>query len=214
MASPAFAMRGCAPFASMRASPSTKSSVPAGGLSCASAHEKASIPATNAETAPKCPPKPLWELAGEDTGIAAVGPVGRGPVHHHHDAVAEVDEEVDVRDEPQDPGDEAGEMHLAHHHDRGSPADRRELAVVPIAKRLRGLSLQRKKDVPGGMAAHLLCRRSNARNRFVAAHDGGEVADHVELRVAGNREVRLDEHPARAIDRRAERPAEGRARYA
>src|SRR4051812_5466698 len=73
---------------------------------------------------------------GKDARIAAVAPIGRGPVDHHDDAVAEVDEEVDVRDQPDEPGDEARQMEAAEHrHGRGAP-DGGELAVVAIAERL------------------------------------------------------------------------------
>jgi hypothetical protein len=62
-------------------------------------------------------------------------------------------------------------------------------------------------DVGGGVAPHLLRRRRDAGN---AGHRR-EVADDEDLRVAGDGEVGLDLHPAAAIERRVERPAERRA---
>ena len=57
------------------------------------------------------------------------------PVERHDDAVAEADEEVDVRDAPQQPGEEAGERQPAELDDGALAPDGRERAGILEAER-------------------------------------------------------------------------------
>src|SRR3954462_13240582 len=70
----------------------------------------------------------LEQLSGNDAGVPVVGPIGRSPVDHHDEAVAEVDQEVDVRDEPDDPGDETGDLEAADFHHRCFAPDGSQLS--------------------------------------------------------------------------------------
>src|SRR2546423_13873903 len=63
------------------------------------------------------------KLLSNDSSVATERPVRADEIDHHHHAVAEVDEEVDMRDEPDEPCREAGELHLAEHCHRGFAAD-------------------------------------------------------------------------------------------
>src|SRR5690349_14270969 len=59
--------------------------------------------------------------AHHDAGVALERPVRGGEVEHHHQAVTEVDEEVDVRRQPYEPGGESGELDLPDHRHRRFP---------------------------------------------------------------------------------------------
>lgn len=48
-------------------------------------------------------------IADDDPGIALVAEVGHGPIQQHHRAVAEADQEEDVRGQPEQPCREARE---------------------------------------------------------------------------------------------------------
>src|SRR6185503_5737104 len=74
------------------------------------------------------------QLLRDDPRIALERPVRPGPVDHDDDAVPEIDEEVDVRPEPHEPGGEAREPQPAEIGDRGLAPDGRELPVVAIAE--------------------------------------------------------------------------------
>src|SRR5215204_4881591 len=48
------------------------------------------------------------------------------------ESVARADQEIDVRDAPEYPTDEAGDIEISEMHDGGPAADGREVAVVTI----------------------------------------------------------------------------------
>src|SRR5258708_15922013 len=148
-----------------------------------------------------------YEFSGHYACVAVVRPVRGRPVDQHHYAVAEIDQEVDTRAHPDDPGDEAGKLEGPHLGHRGGPADGGELPVVPITERPRLFALYRQNDVLGGMVPHLLRGGRDAGHGALALHPG-EVAGDEDLRMAPPRQVRLDLHPPGPGKRRAERAAE------
>ena len=99
--------------------------------------------------------------------------------------------------------------------DRRGPADRRHVAEIAIAERPQRLLLERAQDVGDGVASHLDRDLRDAGQRpAVVAGQRREVADDEDVRRARDREVRLNQHAAGAIERHAERRAERRRRHA
>src|SRR5690606_31432460 len=104
-------------------------------------------PAARDATATRWPGRSLLCIASiipakDDPCRALVGPVGHRPVEQHHRAVAETDQEEQVGDQPEPPGQHAREAHRAQIDDRGHATDGREVAGVAIAERHRRRTLQ------------------------------------------------------------------------
>src|SRR5690606_20104243 len=130
----------------------------------------------------------------DDPRRPLVAPVGPGPVEHHHQPVAETDQEEDVRREPEPPGQRAGQPQLAQVHDRGHAADGGEVAVVAIAERCRRLSGEARADRRGDVSTHLLRRRCHPGHRFSILLNGGEVTGNEHVRLPRYRKVRFHRH--------------------
>src|SRR5580765_8012937 len=104
-------------------------------------------------------------LSEDDSRIATVSPVRRGPVDQDHEAVAEPDQEIDVGREPEPPRQQSGEFQPAEVDDGRATADRGERSLVAVAK-IGGRPgseprVNRSHDVP----PHLLRRGRDAWNR-------------------------------------------------
>src|SRR5262245_19696429 len=69
-----------------------------------------------------------------DARVKLESPVRPGPVDQHDEAVSKVDEEVDVRPQPDEPRRKAREVDAAELGDRRLAADGGELAVVAVAE--------------------------------------------------------------------------------
>ena len=101
-------------------------------------------------------------------------------------------------------------MQPADHHHGGIAADGGQLAVVAILEARRRLAGDPAPHVAAGVPSHLLRCRRDARH---ALHRG-EIADDEDLRMPGHRQVGLDLHAARTVERRAELGAKRRAPHA
>src|SRR5688572_13134923 len=84
--------------------------------------------------------------SGDQARAAAPGQVGVGPAGDHHEAVAEADEEEDVHEQPEPPGDPAGHAELADRRDRRAAADGREQPLVLVLEGQRGLAAEGAED--------------------------------------------------------------------
>src|SRR5207237_10103729 len=113
----------------------------------------------------------VLDAAHDDARVALVAEVRPRPIEHDDEAVAEVDEKVDVRDEPHEPRREAREVQPADHHHGGIAADGGELAVVAILEPDRRLALDPAQHIAAGVPSHLLRRRGDAPH----APPGGEL---------------------------------------
>src|SRR5690606_37334752 len=114
---------------------------------------------------------------------ALAGQVDPQPAHGHEQPFLEVDQEVDVGDAPNPPGEPAGEAEPAEVDHRRPAADGGEIALVPIAEG-QGLGVAGKTgaDHPGRVLAGLLCRVTDARHRLaVRAGHGRCVPYHEDL---------------------------------
>src|SRR5437868_12622526 len=107
--------------------------------------------------------------ARQDPGVTLLAPVGRRPIDQYGDAVAKPDEEVDVREQPEEPRGETAELEVAHRrgevdHRRIAP-DGGQVAVVAVAEGQRLLPADAPQDVAGRPAPHLLGARGDTGHR-------------------------------------------------
>ena len=128
------------------------------------------------------------------------------------DAVAEADQEEDVHDGPQPPGEHAAEGAVVDVRDGAPATDRRQQALVAIVEgRAAGqTAAQIGVDEAGDEAAHLHGGGRDAGHLLAGALDMGQVADDEDLGMAGDRQVGCDLHASGVIERGAERLRERR----
>src|SRR5712692_750251 len=72
--------------------------------------------------------------------------VGPQPVEQHREAVAVADQEIDVDDAPQQPGDPAAYPEAAEIGDRDLASDRRHAAGLAVAERRNGAAFETRAD--------------------------------------------------------------------
>src|SRR5664279_5340499 len=73
-------------------------------------------------------------FAGDEPSRALVREVAPSPLKHHHDTVAESDQEQDVDEQPRQPSQEAGDVQLAELRDSGRAPNRCQRTLVKIMK--------------------------------------------------------------------------------
>ena len=115
-----------------------------------------------------------------------------------------------MRHAPEQPGDQAGQVHVAElQHGRAAP-DRGDVALVAVLEgRRRHRPAGARRDHVRHIGPHLLRGGRDARHRAaVLALDRRGVADDEHLRAAGHAEVLVDDHPARVVALRPD-PAAG-----
>ncbi len=154
---------------------------------------------------------------GHHARMALESPIGPGPFDQHHEAVAKPDQEVDVREKPEQPGRVAAEAQRAERRHaeldhRRAASDGGEIAVVGVAERAGRHAANTPQQVVCGVAPHLLGGRADAGHRLRCrrAGCGSEVADDADLGVTGNAQVRLDGHPPDTVRGDAGRRRQGR----
>ena len=124
----------------------------------------------------------------DDAGAAPVAPVSLGPVDEHDQAIAEADEEIDVRGEPDPPREGSGEPDAPEVDDRGHAADGGEGAEVacsgtgPSASRRSWRGSPRPRSGPSASPP----ARSPAPG-LPSVRNGREVADDEHFRMPGTR---------------------------
>src|SRR5262249_2176646 len=74
-------------------------------------------------------------LPGDQPSAALICQVRPEPVDRHRRAVAEADQEVDVRHAPGQPGNAAGQPNSTEIDDRLATPDRRQIAEITVAER-------------------------------------------------------------------------------
>ena len=98
-------------------------------------------------------------------------------------------------------------------HGRG-PSDRRQRALVHIAKGQEALAPNRAQDVPCRVVSLLDRGRGYAGDLIVAPLEAREIANDEGVRVVLQRGIGLDDDPTRPIERGAERSSEAGAGHA
>ena len=117
-------------------------------------------------------------------------------------------------DRPDHEGDEAVQPQPAEVRDGRAPPDDRQVALVHVVERLCLLAAQQPQDTPARVGPLLHRHRRDARQQPAMLLQMRGVAENHDLRMAGNREVRLHEYAPGAIRLGAEPPARGRGRHA
>src|ERR1700733_15224026 len=108
-----------------------------------------------------------------------------------------------MRKSPYPPCHPALELQPAEIDHCGTPADGREVAGMPVAKRARAyIALEPPFDGARHVDTLLLGRRGDARSLVVRPYVYGDrVADGKNICMARTRQVCLDSHPARGVSR-------------
>src|SRR5205823_4490645 len=116
--------------------------------------------------------------------------------------VPQPNQEIDVGDAPDPPGDGAAQLEPAEIDHREPFADLRQAAGMAVAEWRRRAAGEPRLDGLRNMAALLLGGRGDARNRpAVPGGNSDGVADRKDLGMAGYGKIRRNLEPSRAIGR-------------
>src|ERR1700674_1951014 len=131
--------------------------------------------------------------ADDEPGAALKGEIRPQPAQRDDQAVAEADQVIDVRQRPDQPGDEAAQVNPAEVDHRRLAPDGGEVAVVAIAEgRRRRPAREPRRDQLADVGALLLRHRRDTRQRLAAlAHVCG-VADDEDFRMTRERQIGRD----------------------
>src|SRR5690606_15248638 len=103
---------------------------------------------------------------------------------HHTNATAESDQQQDMNQRPEQPGDKSREATLTKLRHGSMVSDRRHGSAVVISKRLARFTAQITKDIRSRDLALLHCRRGKTGNfHTVGVRHGGHVTNHENLAV-------------------------------
>src|SRR5262249_36157783 len=134
-----------------------------------------------------------------------------GPFKDDQQPIAEADQEKDVDEEPSDPGDPAGDLERAQVRHRGGAPNGGQRALVAVAERSWGTSLELAGDVVRGVDPLLNGGGSDTGNLAAVLLNRGEVANDVQVRVSGWPQIRSHQHPSGPVERHAQRLGQGRS---
>src|ERR1044072_6793411 len=76
----------------------------------------------------------LLHVAEDDARGARVGEIGPGPVDQHYEPAAEPDQEINVQQQPEPPGEDPGELESRQLRNRGMAANGGERAPVRVTE--------------------------------------------------------------------------------
>ncbi len=137
---------------------------------------------------------------GDEGAGAFAFEVGPDPLAEDGEAAAEADEEKDVDEEPEQPGDDAGEAAFADFGDGAVVADGGHGAAVFVGEFAAWLAAEIAEDVFGGGFALLHGGGGEAGDLFsFGVGEGGHVADDEDFAVAGEAQIFFDGDAAGAV---------------
>ena len=129
---------------------------------------------------------------GEDSGAGHVADVSPEPVDEDGGFTAEVDEEEDVNEEPDEPAENPFGAPVADVDDGGALSDDGHFSFVDIAEGFRGRAVWRD-DTLGDIEAFLgRCGSDSGDGGAIFLEDGGGVADDENLWMTGDGKVGSD----------------------
>src|SRR5688572_21645405 len=138
--------------------------------------------------------------------------VSPGPLHEDGEAIAEADQENDVDEKPDQPGQPAAQVDEIEVGHGFVPADGRHAALVPIAKALRLPAFDHRHDIARGVPALLHRHWRNARQRLAAlVSEARQVANHHDFGMARDAQVFVHDHAAAFIDWNTDRFSDERS---
>ncbi len=121
------------------------------------------------------------------------------------ETVAKADQEEDVDEQPEQPGEEAGRLDRPDLGDGGAPADRGQHPLVDVTERQPRLAAQGAHDVLRGVPPLLHGGGGDARHESSVVFEVGQVADDVDIVTARDGQLGLDHDAAGPVERDAER---------
>src|SRR5258708_34449201 len=151
---------------------------------------------SDARTEPHRLPRSAHHLAaalGNQPRRALIAHVDPEPAQRDAEPVAQADQEVDMRDAPDPPGEGAAELDRSEIDHREPLADLCQAAGMLVTKRSGRAAGQPRLDGFGDVASLLLGRGRNAGHRLsVPGGDRHGIADRENLRMALDGEIGLD----------------------
>src|SRR6476619_6992136 len=131
---------------------------------------------------------------GNEARATLVVEVGPGPLQHHENAVPEADEERDMDERPDEPGDKSRKLELPDLGHGLAPTDDGELSLVEIPEGRAWLPSQVAGDGMRDVLAHLDRSLRHAWQRSMRRiFEVRSIADDEYLRMSWYAAVRLDD---------------------
>lgn len=131
------------------------------------------------------------------------------PLQEHQQAILELDQVDQVDEEPDQPGRKTVQPQSANLCHGRRAANHRHAAAVAVAKRRRGPAAQSAGDQACRVGPLLHGHRSDAGQRPTVGLPGvGQIAQHEDLGMARDTQVRPDDHAALTVEFRAGRRRE------
>src|SRR6266403_5667999 len=136
-------------------------------------------------------PRHLAASLGNQPRGALIAHVNPQPAQRDAEAVAQADQEIDVRDAPDPPCDGAAQLDTAEIDNRLALSDLRQAAGMLVTERRDLAAAQPRLDRFGDITSLLLGCRRNARDRLsVRTVDSDGSADRKNIGMAGNGRIR------------------------
>src|SRR5271170_1336141 len=140
-------------------------------------------------------------LAGDQAGGAAKAEVKPSPLKEDEKAILKFHDIENVNEEPDHPGRETGKTHPAQIGDSLGAADGGKITFVEIMERAHFFILEAALNQFPDVMALLNGGLSDSGKRLAGLMaETGDVADDEDFGVAGNRQVRLDDDAADAVE--------------
>ena len=135
------------------------------------------------------------------------------PVEGDRESASNANQKIDVRQAPEEPAEQAGQLEVLEFDDRRAPADSREVALMAIVELgCEWIAANARRDEGSHIASHLLCRGRESGHEPARRPVGRRrVADDEDGWCARHGEVGVDEDTTCPVARCA-RPLGGRRR--
>src|SRR5207249_5730257 len=140
--------------------------------------------------------------AGNQSSGALKAQIRPGPVKENDEPVPEADQKKDVNEDPDDPGHKAGKRKPVEVHHGSGPTDGGHRAQVHIMERFGWQPVAHPENITRDLPSLLDSDRGEARKQLSCfIHEGGKIPDDKDLWMAGNAQIRLDQHSSDIIKR-------------
>lgn len=142
----------------------------------------------------------VGEFAGDQAGATVERKIEEAPLDEDNNAALELDDVDEVNEEPDEPGNEAGDVDPENVGDCGSPADDGHIAFVEILEGRKSAAGEASFDKFGGVFSALDGDLGNAWEWFPFRVEGsGQIAEDENFGMVGDSEIRIDHEAADAI---------------
>src|SRR5436309_6126948 len=142
--------------------------------------------------------------AGNQSSGALKAHIRPGPVKENDEPVPEADQKKDVDEDPDDPGYKTGKHNPVEVHDSRGSTNGGHRAQVHIMEGFGWQPLAYPENIARGMPSFLHSDRGEAGEQLSCLiHKGGQISNDKDLRMAGNAQIRVDQHTPDVIKRHA-----------